>query len=318
VTYRFHIADVFTDTPFGGNQLAVLPDAAGLDDTQMQTIAREFNFSETVFVFPPADPMNTRKLRIFTPGYELPFAGHPTVGTAYVLAHTGEIELAGDETRIVFEEGAGAVPVVIRSRDGVPVFSQLAAPRRPEVRRSELDAATIAGILSLDARDIDADGDYQVEAVSVGVPFLMVPIRSLDALGRARIDMEQWRATLEKSWAPEVYLFTRTADDEFRARMFAPTMGIVEDPATGSACASFGGYLASRSGIVDGTFRYLVRQGVEMGRPSLLEGEVDLTAGSVQGIRVGGASVLIASGEMHTQAPGVRRQAKSPRRQTSG
>lgn len=298
MSYRFHIADVFTDTPFGGNQLAVLPDATGLDDAQMQAIAREFNFSETVFVFPPADPANTRKLRIFTPGYELPFAGHPTVGTAYVLAHTGEIALTGDETRIVFEEGAGPVRVVIRSRDGVPFFTQLAAPRLPERRRYEHDAATIAGILSLDPDDIGLEGDYPVEALSVGVPFLMVPVRTLEALGRGRIDMPKWRATLEKSWAPEVFLFTRLGENEFRARMFAPTMGIIEDPATGSACASFGGYLAERSSLVEGTLRYTVRQGVEMGRPSLLEGEVDIMNGSVAAIRVGGASVLIGSGEL--------------------
>ena len=297
MSYRYHTADVFTDSPFGGNQLAVLPDARGLSDAQMQAIAREFNYSETVFVFPPDNPSHTRKLRIFTPGGELPFAGHPTVGTAHVLAEIGEIALSGYETRIVFEEGAGPVPVLIRARDGRPAFAQLGAPRPPESRSDGFDPATIAGVLSLRAEDID--DSYPIEAVSVGVPFLMVPIRTLEALGRARIDGSKWSAALEKTWAPETFLFTRTGDSEFRARMFAPTMGIIEDPATGSACACFGAYLASRDLSRDGTRRYTVHQGVEMGRPSLLEVEADVAGGEVTAVRVGGATVLIASGELH-------------------
>ncbi len=297
MSYRYHTADVFTDKPFGGNQLAVLPDARGLSDAQMQTIAREFNYSETVFVFPAESSSNTRKLRIFTPGGELPFAGHPTVGTAHVLAEIGEIALSGDETRIVFEEGAGPVPVLIRSRDGKPTFAQLAAPRAAETRNDGIDAATIAGVISLDAADID--DSYSIEAVSVGFPFLMVPVRSLEALGRARLDNAKWAASLEKTWAPETFLFTRTGDSVFRARMFAPTMGIPEDPATGSACACFGAYLASRDVTTDGTRSYTVHQGVEMGRPSLLEIEADVEEGKVTSVRVGGATVLIASGELH-------------------
>ena len=297
MSYRFHTADVFTDKAFGGNQLAVLPDARGLSDAQMQTIAREFNYSETVFVFPPESASNTRRLRIFTPGAELPFAGHPTVGTAHVLAEIGEIALSGDETRIVFEEGAGPVPVLIRSRNGLPTFAQLAAPRPPEVRNVGLDKSTIAGVLSL--RPDDIDDSYQIEAVSVGVPFLMVPITSLEALGRARLDAAKWSASLEKTWAPETFLFTRTGDSVYQARMFAPTMGIVEDPATGSACACFGAYLASRDLSPDGMRSYTVHQGVEMGRPSLLEIEADVAEGKVSAVRVGGATVLITSGELH-------------------
>ena len=125
MSYAYHTVDVFTDRAFGGNQLAVLPDARGLTTEQMTAITREFNYSETVFVLPPEDPANTRKLRIFTPGSELPFAGHPTVGTAFVLATTGDIRLDGDETRIVFEEGVGPVPVLIRSKNGKPFFTQL-------------------------------------------------------------------------------------------------------------------------------------------------------------------------------------------------
>jgi len=144
VPFDYYIADVFTDVLFGGNQLAVLPNAIGLNDKQMQPIAREFNFSESVFVFPPENSTNTRKIRIFTPSRELPFAGHPTVGTAYVLGHIGEIPLTGDETRIVFEEGVGPVPVLIRARAGKPVFSQLTAAKIPERKPAESDAAGLA------------------------------------------------------------------------------------------------------------------------------------------------------------------------------
>ena len=164
MTYSYHTADVFTDTPFGGNQLAVLPDAAGLTDEQMLAITREFNLSETVFVFPPDDPKNTRRLRIYTPSGELPFAGHPTVGTAYVLAQTGEITLTGEETRIIFEEGVGPVPVLIRASAGKPVFTQLSAAKIPERRPASIDAAGLAEVLSLDPSDIRSDEPFVPEA----------------------------------------------------------------------------------------------------------------------------------------------------------
>ncbi len=308
--YSYHTADVFTDVPFGGNQLAVLPDAAGLSDDQMLAIAGEFNFSETVFVLPPEDAGNTRRLRIFTPGGELPFAGHPTVGAAYVLAHTGEVKLDGDETRIVFEEGVGPVPVLIKARGGKPVFTQLTAARIPERGPAPTDAAVLADVLSLEPSDIRYDERFMPEAVSAGVPFLFVPLRSLDALGRARVRQDVWERTLKDSWAPEVYVFVeeaesakrggvRAGDGVIRSRMFAPTLGISEDPATGSAAAAFGGYLAWRSTTRDGMLKTLIHQGIEMGRPSRLEVETDVDAGVVKAVRVGGASVLVSSGTLH-------------------
>ena len=298
MTYSYHTADVFTDTPFGGNQLAVLPDAAGLTDEQMLAITREFNLSETVFVFPPDDPKNTRRLRIYTPSGELPFAGHPTVGTAYVLAQTGEITLTGEETRIIFEEGVGPVPVLIRARAGKPVFTQLSAARIPERRPASIDAAGLAEVLSLDPSDIRSDEPFVPEAVSVGVPFLFVPLRSIDALGRARVREDVWERSLKKSWAPDIYLFVETGDGVVRSRMFGPKVGVSEDPATGSAAAGFGGYLAARSSKRDGTLKTLIHQGVEMGRPSRLEVETDVVGGEVKAVRVGGASVLVSSGEL--------------------
>ncbi len=310
MSYDYHTADVFTDKPFGGNPLAVLPDARGLTTEQMSAITKEFNYSETVFVLPPDDPEHTRRLRIFTPGSELPFAGHPTVGTAHLLAATGAIELDGDETRIVFEEGVGPVPVLIRSKDGKPEFCQLSAARMPERRTESFDRETIASILSLDPEEVATKGGYAIEAVSAGVPFLFIPIRDLAALGRARLKLDLWEKHLRNSWAPETYLFVereqsaardgvRNGDGVLQVRMFAPNLGVPEDPATGGAAAAFGGYLAWRSARRNGTLRYTLHQGIEMGRPSRLELEVDVMGGEATAVRVGGASVLVSSGTLH-------------------
>ena len=295
--YQFHTADVFTDKAFTGNQLAVLTDARGLTDAQMRAIAREFNLSETVFVLPPENARNTRRIRIFTPGSELPFAGHPTVGTAFVLAATGAIELDGDATQIVFEENVGPVPVMIRAERGKPVFAQLTAAKIPEKGDYRYDAKEIASTLSLEESDLDVHDGNAIEPWSAGVPFLFVPVRTLEALGRARINMERWEKTLRDTWAPEPYVFFEK-DGLYRARMFAPDIGIQEDPATGGACAAFGGYLAARSTVSSGTLRHTVHQGVEMGRPSRIDVEVDLANGEVTAVRVGGSSVLVSSGTL--------------------
>jgi len=309
MSYRYHTADVFTSEMFGGNQLAVLIDARGLSDDAMAAIAREFNLSETIFVFPPEDPSNTRKVRIFTPGSELPFAGHPTVGAAFVLAQTGEIDVVEDEMMIVLEEGVGPVPVLIRSRNGKPYFTQLTAARIPEKVSERHDAATIAAALSLEPDDLDIDGDYSIESVSVGLPFTFVPLKDIEVLRRARLNMARWGEATGGSVAPELFLFTEDAESKsregvkngdgvVRARMFGPTINIPEDPATGSACASLGGYLAWRSSKRAGLLRLTVHQGVEMGRPSLLEVETDVSDGKVVAVRVGGSSVLVASGTL--------------------
>ncbi|MEO5588855.1 MAG: PhzF family phenazine biosynthesis protein, partial [Gemmatimonadaceae bacterium] len=200
MTVEFHTADVFTDRPFGGNQLAVLPDASGLTTEQMTNITREFNFSESVFVLPPENPANACRLRIFTPGAELPFAGHPTVGAAFVLASIGVIDASADETRVIFEEGIGLVPVLIHSSNGRPVFTQLTAAKLPEHGSATYDASTIASVLSLEADDLDVSAAYQIESWSAGVPFLFVPVTSRDALVRARIHTERWERALRDSW----------------------------------------------------------------------------------------------------------------------
>ncbi|MDX1610448.1 MAG: PhzF family phenazine biosynthesis protein [Halofilum sp. (in: g-proteobacteria)] len=296
--FRYCIADVFTGEPFGGNPLAVLPRADGLDDGRMQQIAREFNLSETVFVLPPEDPAHTRRLRIFTPGGELPFAGHPTIGAAHVLAALGEIELAGEETPIVFEQGIGPVAVAIRAREGRPDGARLTTARLPEAGPPPPAIEELAALLGLAPAELDTDG-LGPQAWSCGVPFLIVPVRDTGALARVEFDRARWQATLAAYWAPQLYLVTRAgvaAGTDLRARMFAPAMGILEDPATGAAAAALAGYLVAVGEGAGSTRRWAVEQGVEMGRRSRLEVEADVSAGAVTAVRVGGGCVLLGEG----------------------
>jgi len=296
--HRFLTADVFTDRIFGGNQLAVFPDGRGLATSQMQQTAREFNFSETVFVLPPDSPAHARRLRIFTPGAEIPFAGHPTIGTAFVLASIGDLTLAGEWTRIVFEEGAGPVPVGIRASGGRPTFTQLVAPRPPEFGPPPPGRADLAAMLSLDPGDL-LEEPRGPQGVSCGLPYLIVPLASRDAVRRARLRTDVWEKVLALYWSPHVYVVAfdpEIAGHDLRARMFGPAVGVPEDPATGSAATALGGYLGVRDPRRGGTLRFVVEQGFEMGRPSILEIEVDKKEGAIGEIRVGGASVLVSEG----------------------
>lgn len=295
---RYFTADVFTSVPFAGNQLAVFPDGAGLSDDDMLAITREFNYSETTFVFPPDDPAHARRVRIFTPGGEVPFAGHPTIGTAHVLAAIGDVPLTGERTRIVLEEKVGPVPVEIRARDGRPVFAQLSAARRPEVGPPPPSPEVLAQMLSLDRGDV-LSGPLAPQGVSAGLPFLFVPVRSRDAVRRARVKVDLWEPVLADAWASMLFVFAMDAEQpghDVRARMFAPGISVPEDPATGSAAAALGGYLAMRAPRGDDTLRWVVEQGFEMGRPSILEIEVDRRAGEITAVRVGGASVVVCEG----------------------
>jgi trans-2,3-dihydro-3-hydroxyanthranilate isomerase len=294
----FHTCDVFTDRVFGGNQLAVFPDARQIDLELMAPIAKEFNYSETTFVFPPDDPSHTAKVRIFTPGGELQFAGHPTVGTAHVLATIGAVKLTGDETKIVLEEGVGPIPVTIRSKNGKPEFAQLSVARLPEVGPPPPSAEILAAALSLSPGDL-VQGDMPPQTVSCGTPFLLVPLRNRDAVARSRVKLDLFEAALNDYITPMVMVFAMEAEHpghDVRARMYAPTIGVPEDPATGSACSSLSGYLAARDPRRDGTLRWVVEQGFEMGRPSILELEADKKAGAVTAVRVGGRTVMVQEG----------------------
>jgi trans-2,3-dihydro-3-hydroxyanthranilate isomerase len=295
----FITVDVFTDQAFGGNQLAVFPDARGIDPAFMQPIAREFNFSETTFVLPPENPAHTARVRIFTPGRELAFAGHPTVGTAHVLASAGAIELTGNLTRIVFEEIAGPVPVTIRMKNGAVEFCQLTAARAPEVLPEAPTRERLAAALSLPVEALKS-GNWSPEIMSCGTPFVFVPLRDRAAVAAARAKPDVWDEVFAGRATSEVFLFATEGErsgSDIHARMFAPGLGITEDPATGGAAAALAGYLGARDSRPEGTLRWVVEQGFEMGRPSILEIEADKEGGRVVRSRVGGSSVTMSSGE---------------------
>jgi len=298
--YRFLTCDVFTDRVFGGNPLAVFPDARGLVAERMQPIAREFNLSETTFVLPPETPEGTHRVRIFTPATELSFAGHPTVGTAYVLAWIGDVKLDREVVHVAFEEGVGIVPVTIRASRGEPVFAQLSAARMPEFGPAPPGPETIAAMLSLETSDLLL-GDDPPQAVSCGQPILFVPVRDLAAIRRVRLKRDLWERSLSSYWAPQLYVFTHDTETDgadIHARFFPPALGIEEDPATGAAATALAGYLGIRDAMQSGTLRWVVEQGLEMGRPSRLEIEADRQDGVITAIRVGGSAVLVSDGEM--------------------
>jgi trans-2,3-dihydro-3-hydroxyanthranilate isomerase len=300
VNYRYYTLDVFTDQRFGGNQLAVLPAAEGLSSEQMQQIAREFNFSETVFVLPPENPANTCRVRIFTPGSELAFAGHPTVGAGFLLAVTGAVPPEADGAEMVLEELVGLVPVKVLMDGGRPCGARLTTARLPEAGPPPPPAEQLAAMLSLEPDDI-MTGDYAPEAFSCGTPFLFVNVRDRAALARARIRPDLWDELLAAYVTQEPYVFCFDPElpgSHLRARLFAPGLGIGEDPATGSAVAALAGYLGARQPQANGTRRWVVEQGFEMGRPSILGMETDWQDGRITAVRVGGACVLVSEGNL--------------------
>jgi trans-2,3-dihydro-3-hydroxyanthranilate isomerase len=290
VTYE--VLDVFTAHPGGGNPLAVLPDAPALGDAEMQTIARRIGLSETVFVRPPRHPDALRSLRIFTPDMELPFAGHPTIGTAQLLVELGVAPRAdpGVPIRFALEENVGLVAVeVVPQADG-GFFSWLTVARLPERGPAPPPTVTLAALLGLSQADILDNTVDGPRAYSAGVGFLYVPVRDADALSRARVDVDVWKASIADFWAPHVYVMTTPADGSVAGRMFAPAMGIVEDPATGAAAAALAGYLWERDGVPG---RWIIRQGVHISRPSELHVELTASGNALTQVRVGGAAVRI-------------------------
>jgi len=315
-TLRFVTADVFTSEPFTGNQLAVVFGAEGLPTATLQAITREFNYAETTFVFAPTVPGTTRRVRIFTPELEVPFAGHPTIGTAHVLVATGEVkpsadDLARGEMLVVLGENVGPVPVRVRLQDGAPVHGQLTTAQRPEERVEVTDLDALASTLSLSASDF-VGGPHAPAAVSCGLPFLIMPLTSVEAVRRARLDLEAWRRVLEGKWAawPMIFAMTQSGGSDadsalpehvrgcdIRARVFVPGSTVPEDPATGSANACLAAYLAARTPR-DGVLQWAVAQGVEMGRPSRLAIEAHKAHGVIDAVRVGGATVMISDGTM--------------------
>ncbi|HYA74675.1 MAG TPA: PhzF family phenazine biosynthesis protein [Roseiarcus sp.] len=292
---NYHTLDVFTDTPLAGNPLAVVLDAEGLDDARMQRIAREFNLPETVFVRAPRDPVNTAALRIFTPARELPFAGHPTVGAAALLAHLRAPQLlAAQDLRLVLEEKIGEVVCVARHRHGQALASYFTLPRLPQSAGAAPPAAELAERLGLEAAEIGF-GAHRPTVYSAGVDFLFAPIASAAAMAKANPDRGHWGA----DGGPGVYLYTRETSAgaaTYRARMFASGWGIREDPATGAAASAFAGVVMEFDQPADGEHSIVIKQGVEMGRPSLIALGMDVEAGALRSASIGGSAVLIAEG----------------------
>ena len=295
---RYITVDVFTDRAFGGNPLAVVLDASGLSTAQMQSIATEFNYSETTFVLPPQDGANDAQVRIFTVRSEIPFAGHPNVGTAFVLA----TQAAKAPVRLRFEEKAGLVPVEILSGQGRVIGAELTAPQ-PLKRLSEVDAAEAAACLSLSADDVRTDR-HPPQIVSVGLPFLMVEIASREALKRARPDAAAFADMFPRDGSDAVYFYTRDVPPaeqplDLQARMFHPgSSGLSEDPATGSATAAAAALLAELDSVSDGEVKLRIGQGVDMGRPSLLLTRVRKQGGCGPSVHVGGGCVQMMEGTL--------------------
>jgi trans-2,3-dihydro-3-hydroxyanthranilate isomerase len=297
VKYRYYICDVFTETRFGGNQLAVLPEAVGLSTQQMQEIAREFNFSETTFVF-PARAGHARHVRIFTPAREIPFAGHPNIGTAFVLASSGEFGEIKSSLTVTFEEEGGLVSIAIEESGGKVASCELTAPQSLSFGKS-LPVEMVAAAISIDPKEVVAK-THSPQVVSVGLPFIFVELRDRSVLERARINMSGFEALAAQEVMPDVYLYTQGTDGfDIRARMFAPMSGVPEDPATGSANCALAGLLAHYSQQPNGNFSWRIAQGVEMGRPSTLLGRAEKEDGVVQTTRIGGATVLVSEGVLY-------------------
>ena len=294
----FILVDVFTSRPFGGNQLAVFTDGAALSSSEMQELAHEMNFSESTFVM-PVDSSGARRLRIFTPTHEMPMAGHPTVGTTWVLATRGEIALDSARVDATLVLGIGPVTVTVESTGGKPDFVWM-AHREPEFGAKREDRKRIAEALGITAADIR--DDLPIQIVSTGVPFIFVPIRTLDALAKCAPNA----AALAGLFKPgeqilPIYMFVANESGEFapRSRMFAPHDGVAEDPATGGASAPFGAYAASY-GLINPAPKasFVIQQGVEMGRPSEIHVEVARKDSGPFAIRIGGRCAIVGSGEI--------------------
>lgn len=297
---RYAILDVFTKEPLAGNQLAVVLDSDGLSDSRMQAITREFNLAETVFVRPPAQPGHRAALRIFCPAYEMPFAGHPTVGTAVLLAlESFGAEAAGQDAVFVVEEKVGAIRCAVALHSAKAGHAIFDVPRQAARVEAPVDDEALAAMLGLLPSEIGFE-NHRPSVFSAGVPYLHVPVRDLAVIGRARPLIQSWQAAMPAG-VGAVHLYTRetlTVGHQFHARMFWLGEGIIEDPATGSAAAAFAGAVAHFDQLPAGTHRFVIEQGFEMQRPSLIGLEVDIEKGGLHASRIGGDAVLIARGTL--------------------
>jgi trans-2,3-dihydro-3-hydroxyanthranilate isomerase len=300
---KFYQADVFSAQPFGGNPVAVFPEAQGLTDDQLQQIAREMNLSETVFVLPPTDPAAVVRLRIFTPSQEIPFAGHPVVGTFFVLAQLGLVSTPEPVTRVVQECNIGLFPVELHVRDG-HVFRVVMTQPEPQFLgtvEGTADVYKVASALGL-SKHVISDTKWPIEVVSTGLPVMIVPVRTLTAVRSVRPDASAITELCGRFGANGIMVFTTVTVEPsatVHTRMFAPAIGILEDPATGSASGALGAYLV-QNGVVDvgPMTEFWVEQGYEMERPSNILVRVESDEDAIQSVKVGGQAVMVVEGTL--------------------
>ncbi len=302
-TLTFYQADVFTDRPFGGNPVAVVPEAMGLSDRELQQIAREMNLSETVFVFPPTDPAATAKLRIFTPTQEIPFAGHPVLGAFFVLAKLGRLPSKDTATRLLYECNLGSFPLEIQAREGeiLRVVMSQPKPQFLGVVDDLKDLFEIANALRLPKSQI-TDTKLPVEVVSTGLPIIIVPVRTLTGVRSITPNVSAINDLCTRHGAKGLMAFTTMTVEEASAvhtRMFAPPIGVLEDPATGSASGALGAYLV-QNGVVEVApmTEILAEQGYELERPSRILIQVESDDDAIQQVKVGGQAVMVIEGTL--------------------
>lgn len=295
----FEWVDVFTDRPYAGNPLAVFSEPGDLSAEEMQAIARELNLSETTFVQPSRIPEADFRVRIFTPTAELPMAGHPTLGTAFVLARQGLVAPSEEGSNIVFEEGVGPIEVLVEWEKGSPGRIVMSQPD-PTFGRVLEDRRLVAELVGLEEDDLAPSLPAQV--VSTGPPFLFVPLRGLEQARAAALRLDLWRDALAGTDAETVYVFALETENDWaqvHGRLFAPGFGITEDPATGSAVGPLGAYLVQH-GVMEAEplARMVIEQGLEMGRPSRLEVEIECRDNAISEVRVGGRSAAVIEGSL--------------------
>jgi len=293
---KYQIWDVFTSQPLAGNPLAVVLDTEGLDTEAMLRIANEFNLSETTFILPPDDAKHRANVRIFTPFYEMPFAGHPTVGSAIAIAAADGIS----DGLFVIEEKVGLVRCVVSTSDS-GTYAEFTLPKLPEAAPFDISNEAAAAALGLNPSEVGFE-NHSVTAWSAGVPYVTVPVRDLAAAGTAKLNTAAWlelTGGLTEARAPAAYVYCREStfhDSAFHTRMFAGHVGLIEDPATGSAAAAFAGAVAHFDKPVDGTHAFWIEQGIEMGRPSRIRLSLDIERGTLADARIGGNAVKVAEG----------------------
>lgn len=297
----FHTLDVFTEKRFSGNPLAVVLDADLLTTEQMQAIAREFNLSETVFVQKPANPAHSAKVRIFTPAAEIPFAGHPTAGAGILIAELRAADPGGDlDAIIALEETIGIVRVGVRLRRGQAAFAEFDAPKLPEATGTLPPVERLAAAVGLLPREIGF-ANHRPTRFAAGNGFAFLPVASLDAMARAGVNAQHWQAAMSGQGLAGAFLYSRDTihtTSSFHARMFAPDLGVPEDPATGSAAVTFAGVIQHFDALPDGHHKRIIEQGFEMGRPSLISLSLEVERGQLHNVRIGGNAVRVTEGRI--------------------